>query len=852
MAKGKGSKKDNGFGDEYGLGYEDPQERNGKFHAVVERWTRPALVGEWDENALHVLHKGYLKQRPDGSMETPEDMCWRVVTDLAEYDLEMGAPEEVARARAEEMYTYLVRRDFSFNTPTMQNAGTGNGLNYAACYVRVPDDDMRSIFGVMAEAAIIQQSGGGTGFSFSRLRPKGDLVRTTGGSASGPVSFMRVYNRATEAVKQGGTRRGANMGILRVDHPDILEFIDAKNLEKNPGERLNNFNISVGATHEFMRAYREGRKYALVNPRTGEVVGELDAREVMRRIAENAHRYADPGMVFLDTMNDHNPTPHVGEFESTNPCGEQPLLDGECCTLGAINLAHFVERRGGGYEINWDRLREIVHLAVRFLDNVVGRNHYPFEIYRKMATGNRKIGLGIADFWGMATRLGIPYDSEEGEALAAKVMKFIYEEAVEASRDLARERGPFPNFPGSVYDQKGLPPMRNAAVTTVAPTGATGIIMGVSAGGVEPLFAVAYHRRTVDGAVLPFVNRLFEEIARERGFYSDELVERICESGSCQGVAGVPEDVQRLFRTANEIDWRWHIRIQAAFQKYVDAAVSKTINMPRTATVDDVEQAYVFAYESGCKGITVYVDGSHEWQPLNAGTQEKEKEKPAAAAAAVPAASWGHLRPVPLPEHLVADYLRVETPFGTLHLHIDRLGGHPVQVFATLGRGGSDMLAMLEATCRLLSNGLRAGIDPYVLAEQLVGIGGRTVMGVGPEQVLSVADALGKALIRYLDQLEHHNGDGETGVTGAEDTAAFADPVEPPEVPAANAGHAGAAPVFFVGENHNHDHRPRRSTAVDRALTKLAGALTCTRCGNNTLIPESGCWRCTSCGASTC
>ncbi len=836
MAKGKGKNRDEGFGDEYGLGYEDRQPES-RFEAVVEKWTRPALKGDWDENAMHVLNKGYLKVKRDGTTESPEDMCWRVVTDLAVYDLEMGAPEELARARAEQMYEYLVRRDFSFNTPTLQNAGTGNGLNYAACYVRVPDDDMRSIFGVMAEAAIIQQSGGGTGFSFSRLRPKGDLVRTTGGSASGPVSFMRVYNRATEAVKQGGTRRGANMGILRVDHPDILEFIDAKNLEKNPDERLNNFNISVGATHAFMQAYKEGKKYALINPRTGEAVGELDARQVMRRIAENAHRYADPGMVFLDTMNDHNPTPHVGSFESTNPCGEQPLLDGECCTLGAINLAHFVEPGAGGYQINWERLRAVVHLAVRFLDNVVGRNHYPFEIYRKMATGNRKIGLGIADFWGMATRLGIPYDSEEGEALAEKVMKFIYEEAVNASRQLAVERGPFPNFPGSVYDQKGLPPMRNAAVTTVAPTGATGIIMGVSAGGVEPLFAVAYRRKTVDGAVLPFVNRLFEEIARKRGFYSDELVDRICETGSCQGVPGVPADVQRLFRTANEIDWRWHIRIQAAFQKYVDAAVSKTINMPRTATVDDVEQAYVYAYEKGCKGITVYVDGSHEWQPLNAGTQEKKEEK----AASLPAAAWGHLRPVPLPEHLVADYLRVETPFGTLHLHIDRLGGHPVQVFATLGRGGSDMLAMLEATCRLLSNGLRAGIDPYVLAEQLVGIGGRTVMGVGPDQVLSVADALGKALIRYLDKIAGDNGDGEASVSTV---------VDPPASgPAETTASVADTPLFFVRGEHSHEHR---SDAVERALTKLAGALTCTRCGNNTLIPESGCWRCTSCGASTC
>ena len=561
------------------------------------------------DNALAVLRARYLAREGGIVVETPEQLFRRVAHHVSAAEASLGySPDEVAVARAtfERMMSTL---KFVPNLPTLMNAGRPLG-QLAACFVVPVHDSTTGVFEAVRWAAEIQKTGGGTGFSFSRLRPAGDLVVSTGGTASGPVSLMQVFDVATEAIKQGGTRRGANMGMLRVDHPDILEFIA---LKLDPS-RMRNFNLSVAITDKFMAAVHAGTTYDLVNPRTGAVTGQLEARRVLDAIANAAWAIGDPGMVFIDRINDEHPTPHLGSIEATNPCGEQPLLPFESCTLGSIDLGKFVR----GKDLEWDRLRVVIHDAVRFLDDVIDANRYPLGEIERSTKATRKIGLGIMGWADALAALGIAYDSEEALALADRVATFLEDESLAASSALAERRGPFPAWKGSRWESAGHRPLRNATTTTIAPTGTISIIAGC-ASGIEPLYALAYRRNVLDGAELVEVNPAFQRIAAERGFASDELFSQIAEHGGVRGRAGVPEDIQRRFPTAHEIDVTTHVRMQAAFQRHVHAAVSKTINLARSATAADVKAAYELAYELGCKGITVYRDGSREGQVLVTG-----------------------------------------------------------------------------------------------------------------------------------------------------------------------------------------------------------------------------------------
>lgn len=561
------------------------------------------------DNARKVLERRYLLKDEIGRIvETPREMFTRVAKAVSEADLLHDKGAEVKKLQRE-FFDLMTDLDFLPNSPALMNAGTGIGQLFA-CFVLPVGDSVREIFDAVKNMAMIHQSGGGTGFSFSRLRPKDDVVKSTGGIASGPLSFMRVFDEATEIIKQGGRRRGANMGILRVDHPDIVDFIRAK--EK--GRFLTNFNISISATDRFMEAVKSDGRYELINPRTGKVTKTIRARAVFDRAARSAWKTGDPGFIFIDEINRHNPTPGLGEIESTNPCGEQPLLPYESCNLGSINLSKMV--RDGA--IDWERLGKTVHLGIHFLDNVIDINNFPLPEIESITKGNRKIGLGVMGFAEMLIQLGIPYASHKALAVAAEVMKFIQGEAIAQSTELARHRGSFPNFKGSLWEKKGHTMMRNATLITIAPTGTLSIIAGTSSG-IEPLFAISFYREILEGTRLLEVNSLFQSMTGAEGKASKELMESIARKGSIQDLPSVPLHLKRIFLTALDIPPEWHIKMQAAFQKYTDNAVSKTINLPQEATVEDVAKAYRMAYESNCKGITVFRYGSKKHQVLSIG-----------------------------------------------------------------------------------------------------------------------------------------------------------------------------------------------------------------------------------------
>jgi ribonucleoside-diphosphate reductase alpha chain len=759
---------------------------------------------ELTENARVVLERRYLRKENGVVVETPEDMFRRVAHNIAQVETEVyGASPEVADTWEQTWYEMMTGLLFLPNSPTLMNAGR-DLQQLSACFVLPVEDSMEDIFDAIKNAALIHKSGGGTGFSFSRLRPKNDQVLSTGGVASGPVSFMKVFNAATSAVKQGGTRRGANMGILRVDHPDILEFIRAK--EDNA--ELTNFNISVALTSEFMEAVERDGEYSLLNPRTREAVGTLRARDVFNLIVDGAWRNGEPGIVFLDRINAANPTPGLGEIESTNPCGEQPLLPNESCNLGSINLSRMLKQTDRGFEIDYDLLGRTVRSAVRFLDNVIDANKYPLPEIREQTKLTRKIGLGVMGFADMLIRLGIGYNTEAAAETARQVMRYIRTKAEEESVALAQERGSFPAFAESIYAGR-LSCLRNATLTTVAPTGTISIIAGCSSG-IEPLFAVCFVRNVMDNDILLEVNPLFEEIAHMRGFYSKELMERVASHGSVIGVDGIPEDIQRVFVTAHDITPIEHVRIQAAFQEYTDNAVSKTVNLPHSASRDEVREVLVEAYRSGCKGVTVYRDGSRESQVLSV---QRKPEQSSQSATATPS---GQVEMTPRARPVVThgQTEKVLTGCGNVYVTVNRDECGLCEVFTSIGKSGGCASAQSEAISRLTSLALRSGVSVQAIIKHLKGIRCPSPSWHNGQVIYSCPDAIGRVL-------EHVVADAASQATSGTNESAAAALREAP----AKKGNG-------LSELDNH-----------------VGA--CPDCGAH-MVYQDGCATCICCGYSRC
>jgi ribonucleoside-diphosphate reductase alpha chain len=825
----------------------------------------PRDAGRLSSNAITVLEKRYLVKDDSGQpVESPSDLFWRVASTIAAADRRYGASAAQVDETARAFDGMMTERLFMPNSPTLMNAGRPLG-QLSACFVLPVDDALSNgksgIYDTLRAMALVHQSGGGTGFSFSRLRPKNDIVRSTMGVASGPVSFMSLFDASTDVVKQGGTRRGANMGILRVDHPDIMEFVTCK----DDTTKITNFNISVAVTDAFMAAVEADEPYDLIHPKTGAVTGQLCAREVWGRIIHGAWKTGEPGVFFIDRANHYNPVPHLGAYEATNPCGEQPLLPYDVCNLGSINLGAFV--RDG--EIDWDELRRVIHLSTHFLENVIDANQYPLDEITELAQRIRRIGLGVMGLADLLVKLGIPYDSEEGVALGRRIQQFVDEEAKVESERLAADRGVFPEWERSIWGPdetcartatgervRPMRRLRNCNVTTVAPTGTISIIAGCSSG-IEPLFAVAFMRNQA-GVLMPDVNEDFVAIAKAEGWYSDDLMRRVAEAGHIE-FPEVPVKWRRVFVTANHIKPEWHIRMQAAFQEYNDSAISKTCNFANDATEEYVEEIYRLAYHLNCKGVTVYRDGSRDMQVLSTGSTARKVQEQATASGQAEARSdlvsaaadlRGQLAEVEAenarlrrmvheleaenlqrrqkrsrPELLRGATRRLETPLGTLYVTItedDR--GQPFEVFMSLGKAGGALMADVEALGRLISLALRSGIPISEIYRQVRGISSDRVIGLGPNKVLSVPDAVGIAIERYLQEKQGIQQELLPGGAAA--------PVEPAVAQRVSPGGPGGEQMIFGGLQET-----------------LSGA--CPDCGSQLEFAE-GCMKCHVCGFSEC
>ena len=837
--------------------------------------TPPAGPVTLSQNARTVLEKRYLVKDASGrATEKPEDMFWRVATVVAEADRRYGASEGVVTKAAEDFYRLMTQRRFEPNSPTLMNAGRPLG-QLSACFVLPVEDALSNgqngIYDTLRSMALIHQSGGGTGFSFSRLRPKGSMVRSTTGVASGPVSFMKLYDASTDAVKQGGTRRGANMGILRVDHPDVMEFITCK----EDLTQITNFNISVAVTTKFMEAVKAGTSYDLVDPVTSKVTGQLDAREVWDKMVLGAWRTGEPGVFFVDEANRYNPVPHLGLYEATNPCGEQPLLPFDVCNLGSINVGYYVTDGA----MDWDAFRRDIHLSTRFLDNIIDVNKYPLPEIDALSKRIRRIGLGIMGFADALVRLGIAYDTPEGVEFGRKVMEFVDVESKRESERLAQDRGPFPEWAKSIWgpdetcardkDGKRVRPMqllRNCNVTTVAPTGTISIIAGCSSG-LEPLFAVAFMRNQA-GVMMPDVNEDFVAIAKREGWYSDALMERIAREGR-NDFPEVPAKWQRVFVTANAIAPEWHVRMQAAFQEHCDSAISKTTNFSHAATVDDVRKIYELAYELRAKGVTVYRDGSRDNQVLSTGATEKAKaerdrggapsadakremgelqgtiaelraelERTKKALFDVEAENLQRRAKRARPDKLRGTTIRKDTPLGTMFVNITEDDkGQPFEVFLNLGKAGGPAMADAEAMGRLISLALRSGIPLMEIHRQLRGISSDRAVGLGPNKVLSLPDAIGIALEEWWRDKQGVQQDLLGTPSAGVPVIPAREQVAPP----------APAPVVANGSHPNGAQAQMDFGYVnDQAFMG-----TCPDCGSQLEFAE-GCVKCHVCGFSEC
>ena len=783
------------------------------------RFPEPVL----SENSLKVLEKRYLKKNEDGKVvEKPKDLFLRVAKNIASADLKFNPDADVS-VTEEEFYNMMASLDFLPNSPTLMNAGR-ELQQLSACFVLPIEDSMESIFETIKDTALIHKSGGGTGFSFSRLRPANSPVATTNGVSSGPISFMKVFDSATEAIKQGGTRRGANMGVLRVDHPDIEKFITCK----EDDNQINNFNISVALTDVFMKAVIKREDYNLYNPHSNEISGKLSAEKVFNNIVSSAWKNGDPGIIFIDRINRDNPTPNSGSIESTNPCGEQPLLPYESCNLGSINLSAMVKERGSSSnaklnsgdtngsidaplilrEIDFEKLSCTIHKAVHFLDNVIEINHFPLKKIELMTKANRKIGLGVMGFADMLIKLGIPYDSDEAITIGEVVMSFINKESKKASVLLAEKRGLFPTFEGSIYDK---PPFdsaqdkdeikpRNATTTTIAPTGTISIIANCSSG-IEPIFAVSYVRNVMDNDELIEVHPLFEQMAKEREFYSADLMRTIAHEGHLENISEVPADIASLFVTAHNATPEQHIKIQAAFQKSTDNAVSKTVNFPNSATEDDIRKAYMLAHSTGCKGVTIYRDGSRSKQVLTTGTvKPAKKQQPSTK-----------ITPRPRPKITRGSTQLVSTGCGNMYLTVNECDNEiPFEIFTQMGKAGGCAASQLEAIGRLVSLALRSNIEPDIITKQLRGISCHQQSWENGEKILSCSDAIGKAIHQYLKRKKEE----KKGNQPISDTK-FEEPDDP-------------------------------------HLLELATIMICPDCNGGNLEHADGCLLCRLCGYSKC
>lgn len=758
------------------------------------------------ENSLRVLEKRYLKKDENGKVvETPQEMFTRVAKTIAAADRIYRRSEDEIHSLEKKFFTMMEGLEFMPNSPTLMNAGRELS-QLSACFVLPIEDSMESIFDSIKYTALIHKSGGGTGFSFSRLRSRSSTVKSTGGIASGPVSFMKVFDAATQAVKQGGTRRGANMGILRVDHPDIMDFIVCKESDKE----INNFNISVAITEDFMQRVAKDEEYDLIDPNNHKVVKRLKAKMVFDLMVKMAHKNGEPGIIFIDRINNNNPTPQLGKIESTNPCGEQPLLPYESCNLGSINLYALMKKNGASWDLDWDRLKEIVHLAVHFLDNVIDVNKYPLPQIDKMTKQTRKVGLGLMGWSSALAKMMIPYDSQSALDLAEKVMSLVQTEARKESLELAKSRGTFPAFKGSIYEASNLR-LRNATLTTIAPTGTISIIAGPCSSGIEPIFALCYQRANVlDNDKMMEVEPAFREIMEERGLFTRKLMEKIAEKGSVKDLKEVPEDIRRAFVTSHDIAPEWHIRMQAIFQKYTDNAVSKTINFHENASIEDVNKAYTLSYEMGCKGLTIYRDNSRSEQVLSVGTAngaKKEATKPAD----------GKIAPRPRPEVVTGTTTKVSTGCGNLYVTINTdESNKPFEVFTQMGKAGGCAASQLEAIGRLASLAFRSGVDVRVIIEQL-----RSIRCPSPSwekgcRIFSCADAIARVIERRLvnDKIE------------------------------------AKAPVSDEAKEDVYSQVSRSEEQLEEHITgNIVGV--CPDCGG-VVRHEEGCVKCSACGYTKC